>query len=362
MDSTMNLKIDGHSPIPIRRQLTEQLIRVIEGGGVPRDEALPSIRELAGFLGVNPNTVARVIDDLKRSGYVEAHRGRGVFVAPAPPVRSFAHLREAFLQETVMRAAALGMTVDELSVGVLSLAGIRPAAVRGSVDVLLVECSPPELDFFAQQLEAHLPVRVDKVLLAELTAATRRQPQTGAWRAAVTSFCHLPQVQRLLKGKGVPVIALLPEAHLETLQRLAQLPSGTRVGVVSTSDETAHNLEHSIANAGLPNIALVGVCPAEGTELGRLVRRVDVIVCSSGAAERVRALAGSSVQVMIDDRALDRRAIEMLAELLVRESNATSTAATPRGRPGARAARPKSRTGTITRRRRRRRSARVSTG
>ncbi len=268
----MNLKVDGHSPIPIRRQLMEQLRHVIEGGGVPKDQALPSIRELAGFLGVNPNTVARVIDDLKQSGYVEARRGKGVFVAQAPPARPSPHLRETFLQDAVIRAAALGMTVDDLSVGVLSLAGIRPAAIRGAVGILLVECSPPELDFFARQLEAHLPVRVDKMLLAELAAVTRRPKQARRWRAAVTSFSHLPQVERLLKSKGVPVIALLAEAHLETLHRLAQFPSGTRVGVASTTVETAHNLEHSIANANLPNIALVGVCPAEGAALGRLVR------------------------------------------------------------------------------------------
>ncbi|PYM99225.1 MAG: hypothetical protein DME07_20350 [Candidatus Rokuibacteriota bacterium] len=325
--STMNLKVDGHSPIPIRRQLTEQLRHAIEGGGIRRDQALPSIRELAGFLGVNPNTVARAIDDLKRSGYVEARRGKGIFVAPAPPARPSPHLRESFLQDAVIRAAALGMTADDLSVGVLSLAGIRPAAVRGAVEVLLVECSPAELDFFARQLEAHLPVRVHKVLLAELAAITRRPKQRGRWRAAVTSFCHLPQVEHLLNGKGVPVIALLAEAHLETLHRLAQFPSGTRVGVASTTVETAHNLEHSIANAGLPNIALVGGCPAEGAALGRLVRRADVIVCSTAAAERVRGLAGSTVQVMIDDRALDQRAIEMLAALLVRENGDRPTAA-----------------------------------
>src|SRR5438876_7226062 len=104
MRTAMNLRIDGHSPIPIRRQLTEQLRHVIEGGGVPRDQALPSIRELAGFLGVNPNTVARVIDDLKRSGYVEARRGKGVFVAPAPPARPSPHLREGFLQDMVIPA------------------------------------------------------------------------------------------------------------------------------------------------------------------------------------------------------------------------------------------------------------------
>jgi hypothetical protein len=235
------------------------------------------------------------------------------------------------LQETVIWAAALGMTADDLAVGVLSVASIRPAAVQGTVEVLLVECSPPELDFFARQLEAHLPVHVDQVLLGDLPAVTRRQKQPGRWQAAVTSFCHLPEVERLLKGRGVPVIALLAEAHLETLHRLAQLPSGTRVGVASVAAETAHNLEHSIANAALPNIKLVGACPAEGAALGRLLRRVDVIVCSTAAAERVRGLAGSAVQVVIDDRALDQRAVQMLAALLVQQNGNTPAVAPPVG-------------------------------
>lgn len=320
MSLAINLRVDVRSPIPIRRQLTEQIKHVIDAGGVPRDQALPSIRELAGFLGINPNTVSRVIEDLKQSGYVEARRGSGVFVASTPPARPASHLRETFLRETVIRAAALGMTADELAVGVSSVAGVRPAAVQGALEVLLVECSPPELDFFAGQLEAQLPVRVDKVLLGELTAVTRRRKPAERWRAAVTSFCHLPDVERLLSGRGIPVIALLAEAHLETLHRLAQFPPRTRVGVVSTAAETAHNLEHSIANAGLPNITLVGACPAAGAALGRLARKVDVIVCSSAAAERVRGLVGPAVEVMIDDRALDPRAIEMLATILVRQN------------------------------------------
>src|SRR2546426_12611520 len=84
----------------------------------------------------------------------------------------------------------------------------------------------------------------------------RRPPRSTLF--PYTTLFRSPQVARLLSGKGVPVVALLAEAHLETLHRLAQLPSGTRVGVASAAAETAHNLEHSIANAGLPNIALVG--------------------------------------------------------------------------------------------------------
>jgi DNA-binding transcriptional regulator YhcF (GntR family) len=318
----MRLQVDAHSPIPIRWQLTEQLKHVIEGGGVPRGQALPSIRELAGFLGINPNTVARAIEDLKRSGHVEARRGKGVFVAPALPSGPFPTRREDFLKDAVIRAAALEMTPDDVAVGVLSLAGVGLAAVRGAVTVLLVECSAPELDFFGRELEAHLPVRVDKVRLTDLATVVRRLTRGAHWTAAVTSFGHLPEVERRLDGLGVPVVALLAEVHLETLHRLAQLPSGTRVGVVSAAVETAHNLEHSIATAALPNIARIEAGPAEGPALGRLVRRVDAIVCSTSAAARVQGLVGPTVPVIIDDRALNQRAIQRLGAILARQDGA----------------------------------------
>jgi GntR family transcriptional regulator len=339
MKIPMRLRLEAHSPISIRWQLTEQLKHVIEGGGVSRDQALPSIRELAGFLGINPNTVARAIEDLKRSGHVEARRGKGVFVAPALPAHRFPSRREAFLKDAVIRAAVLEMTPDDVAVGVLSVAGVGLAALRGAVAVLLVECSPPELDFFGRELEAHLPVRVDKVLLKELATTVRRQTGANHWAAAVTSFGHLPEVKRRLGGLGVPVVALLAEVHLETLHRLAQLPEGTRVGVVSAERETAHNLEHSIVNAALPNIARVEASPADGPALGRLVRRVDAIVCSNSAAPLIQGLVGPTVPVIVDDRALNQRAIQMLGAILAQQDGDHATATPPLtwGRRGPRA-------------------------
>jgi len=332
----LDLQVDGRRPIPIRRQLTEQLKHLIAGGGIPPEQPLPSIRELAGFLGINANTVARVVEDLARSGYVQPRRGKGVFVAAAPPAHPSAHLREGFLRDTVFRAAALGMTADDVAVSVLSVGGVRPTALRDAVEVLVVECSAPELDFFGGQLEAHLPVHVDKVLLHDLPTVARRRSRH--WRAAATSFRHFPDVERLLHGAGVPVIALLAGPHLETLQRLAQLRRGTRVGVVSAVVEAAHNLEHSIANAGLPNITLAGSSPADGAALSRLLRRVDVIVCPASAAAAVRSRARTGVQVMIDDRALDPRAVEMLAAVLVQQNGGQAT-----GAGSARPARPRAR-------------------
>jgi GntR family transcriptional regulator len=330
----LRLRVDARSPIPIRWQLAEQLKHVIEVGGVPRDQSLPSIRELAGFLGINPNTVARAIEDLKRSGHVEARRGKGVFVAAASLPRPSLIQRQGFLKDTVIRAAALGMAPDDVAVGVLSLSNLGVPALREAAEVLLVECSAPELDFFARELQAQLPVRVAKVLLKDLATNQRRQARPGRWAAAVTSFGHLPAVERQLKGLGVPVLALLAEAHLETLQRLAQLPRGARVGVIAAAVETSHTVEHSIAAAALPNIARIETCPAEGPALKRLVRRVSAIVCSSATGKRVQGLVDPTVPVIIDDRALNQRAVQMLGAVLTQHDGGHLTAAAPlvRGR------------------------------
>jgi len=183
----VRLRVDVHSPIPIRWQLSEQLKHAIEGGGVPREQALPSIRELAGFLGINPNTVARAIEDLKQSGYVEARRGKGVFVASAPPTRRSPTLRQDFLKEAVIRGAALGMTPGDVAAGVLSVADVGLTALGGTAEVLVVECSAPELDFFARELQAHLPVRA-----AKCSSGTWRRPSDGSDRGVNGSLRSRP--------------------------------------------------------------------------------------------------------------------------------------------------------------------------
>jgi hypothetical protein len=135
---------------------------------------------------------------------------------------------------------------------------------------------------------------------------------------------------------GVPVLALLAEAHLETLQRLAQLPPGARVGVIAAAVETTHTVAHSIAAAALPNIARIETCSADGPALKRLVRRVSVIVCSSSTAKQVQGLVDPTVPVIIDDRALNQRAIQMLGAVLAQQDgdHPTTTPPLARERPG----------------------------
>lgn len=78
----MRLRIDPTSREPIYRQLVEQVERLVAGGDLNEGDKLPSVRELAVDLRINPNTVARAYGELETEGVVIRQRGRGVYIAP----------------------------------------------------------------------------------------------------------------------------------------------------------------------------------------------------------------------------------------------------------------------------------------
>ena len=73
--------IDPKAATPIYRQVMDQISRAVAGGVLASGDQLPSVRELAAQLLLNPNTVARVYRDLEREGLVETRRGEGTYIS-----------------------------------------------------------------------------------------------------------------------------------------------------------------------------------------------------------------------------------------------------------------------------------------
>jgi GntR family transcriptional regulator len=75
------LRIHSGSGVPIYLQIEAQVKQAVAAGALERDEAMPSIRQLAAELRVNPNTVARAYSNLEREGVIRTVPGGGTFVA-----------------------------------------------------------------------------------------------------------------------------------------------------------------------------------------------------------------------------------------------------------------------------------------
>ncbi len=101
---------------PIYLQIVEKVKRAIIRGDLKPGDRLPSVRELAIMLRVNPNTVQRAYQELEREGLTFTRRGQGNFVTQDPAVVE--ELREKMRRELVRRviqeASEINMSVDEL--------------------------------------------------------------------------------------------------------------------------------------------------------------------------------------------------------------------------------------------------------
>ncbi|MGN0292123.1 MAG: GntR family transcriptional regulator [Lachnospiraceae bacterium] len=67
---------------PIYIQIQEGLKKLIISGALEKNEKLPSVRELAGSLAINPNTIQRAYRELEAEGYLYSVSGKGTFVSP----------------------------------------------------------------------------------------------------------------------------------------------------------------------------------------------------------------------------------------------------------------------------------------
>ena len=90
----LHFQLSVDSGVPVYRQLMEQIRYYVAGGVLRGGDALPSIRELAKALAVNPTTIVKAYGELEHERVIVIQHGRGAFVAEHPPVWPAARRRE----------------------------------------------------------------------------------------------------------------------------------------------------------------------------------------------------------------------------------------------------------------------------
>jgi GntR family transcriptional regulator len=117
MTHALAFRLDGASGVPVYRQLIDQVLVAIASGTLEPGDQLPTVRQLAVDLSINPNTVMRAYKELEIRGILTTQQGTGTFIT-RQEVRLDEAQREKrltqFVGDFVARAGAEGYTVEEL--------------------------------------------------------------------------------------------------------------------------------------------------------------------------------------------------------------------------------------------------------
>jgi GntR family transcriptional regulator len=109
--------LDLKSGVPVYRQIVDQVRGAIAAGSLSDGDQLPTVRQLAVDLAINPNTVVRAYRELEYGGLLETHQGTGTFISDQKIPRAGDERQRQLGQivsDAIARAGAAGFTVQDL--------------------------------------------------------------------------------------------------------------------------------------------------------------------------------------------------------------------------------------------------------
>jgi len=115
--AVFQFRLDLRSGVPVYRQLIDKVRAGIAAGSLSGGDQLPTVRQLAVDLAINPNTVLRAYRELELGGLLETQQGTGTFITQRKPRRDDVERERQLTQlvgEFLARAGASGFTVEEL--------------------------------------------------------------------------------------------------------------------------------------------------------------------------------------------------------------------------------------------------------
>ncbi|HKR83248.1 MAG TPA: GntR family transcriptional regulator [Terriglobales bacterium] len=131
---SFRFRLDLHSGVPVYRQIIDQVRGGIASGSLRVGDQLPTVRQLAVDLSINPNTVARAYRELELGGVLETHQGTGTFISSQKIEGGNEERSRQLTQivaDSVARAGAIGFTVEDLMGQLRELVG-EPSRRRGT--------------------------------------------------------------------------------------------------------------------------------------------------------------------------------------------------------------------------------------
>ena len=110
-------RLDLQSGVPVYRQIIDQVMGGIAAGALTGGDQLPTVRQVAVDLSINPNTVVRAYRELEIRGVLETQQGTGTFISTQKFRRADAERQRQLAQiagDCISRAGAAGFSLDEL--------------------------------------------------------------------------------------------------------------------------------------------------------------------------------------------------------------------------------------------------------
>ena len=313
----IDIRLDQDAQVPLFRQITDQIKQLVAANRVQPGERLPTVRDLAHYLGISPGTVVRAYVELEREQVISSRRGAGTVVttrAVDPQVSMLRHNRLSnMVSGSILEALSLGFTIEEVE-ATFSLhaarwrqeragreaAGRAAGGTRDRNTILIVGSHDLALNLLVDQFKRRSPEANVQLTYAGSLGGLIALQQEKADMAGVhlideeTGEYNYPYIKHILPGREMAVVHLA--YRIQGLMFAGGNPKRIQgLGDLRRADITIVNRQKGSGTRVLLDLRLrqQGITPSE---LRGYDREMDTHLAVATAVARGDADAGLGIE------------------------------------------------------------------
>lgn len=277
----MKFVLSKSFPLGAKEQIKRQIRAMITDGSLRQGHRLPSAKDLGRFLDINRNTVAAVYKELEAEGLLSIVKGSGTVVRQVPSRTGTADLEQIFSQ-AYRAARESGHTrqdiLDAFVTGLLR----KQTAKKADSRIILIDCNHEVLAFLSDLLKQQCRFRATPLLIQDIEsdpAGFRKTAETHD--LVVCGMNHMEELRLAVPDLDTEVVGFLLKTDFTVLNRIMQMPPGTRAAYCCISEKSAKAFFKNIPFSSGSSLkrAFVGIGDKKG--LQELMAGCDILFATN---------------------------------------------------------------------------------
>ena len=299
ISNSLLIKIDEKSPIPINVQIAEQIKLLIATKNLKPGDPLPTVTQLAKFLGLNHNTIASVYTDLIKADYLVAQRGKGTFVAQGEAINVLLQTQHLYrlIDPAYLAAEQIGLSPS--SFGIMSYA--RAVTLNHSPSNLpkcvFVECNEHDTFAFLEAIKLEISHPLLLIRLEDLQAEKpEAMSKIQAADLIITTSFHVEEISQYTHSNQ-EVICVRLTLDWSPLTNLAALSNEARALLVCRGIVGSTSMKQIVERTGISHLNLKYMSLKQFQDNLHLLKEFEVVYVSSLVYDLVYELSAQSEKI-----------------------------------------------------------------
>lgn len=278
----LDIEINRDSTVPVYRQITQSITRLVKQGSLnPGDKLIPE-RELAGELNLSRGTIKKAYGELENNNVIEVVQGRGSFISRNQDilVQSRKDRAVQLINNTLSELEDLNFSHREITT-FFQLMLMNREHKTNSFHIAAIDCNKEALTVFEKQLQYISGTKITKYLLDEVTEHEDPERLLSGFNIILTTSTHYNEVITLCPKVKSRVFQAALTLGQQTIIELASIKPENNIGIICLTRTFRDIVKNRMEMFGLQSNEISFLANNRGNDFTHYLLDKDVVILPS---------------------------------------------------------------------------------